>query len=111
MNGVPESITIDDALKWVSVGLCLVAVIGVQFRAFGCGRRLRNPRNIGSIFFPRKTLSKRQSNILSIVTMIPSTFVFFVVAGRSSTFLETAVKIYRGNVPKTSPWHVWSPWE
>ena len=104
MNIGPGEFDLDDLLKWICVGISLIAIIVVQFRAFGFGRKSRNPRNIASFFTPRQLLSKRQRNVLSIVTMAPLTFVFVVVSGRSSTFLKTAVEVFHGAVGSGSPW-------
>ena len=104
MNTGPGEFDLDDLLKWICVGLSLIAIIVVQFRAFGFGRKSRNPRNIASFFTPRQLLSKRQRNILSIVTMAPLTFVFVVVSGRSRTFLEMAVGVFHGAVGSDSRW-------
>jgi len=81
-------------LLWLSIFLCLAAIGALQFRLFGGTVKTRSPGNVASFFFMHEIVDKQQRNLLSVIALIPLSFVFLIVAYHAETFGKALVQTY-----------------
>ena len=81
-----EPTLIEALLLWGAVVICLAIVAGIQYRAFGTAGKTRVAGSLASFFHLHEIVEKWQRNVCAIVTAIPLSFVFFVIAIKPDTF-------------------------
>ena len=81
-----EPTLIEALLLWAAVVICLAIVAGIQYRAFGTAGKTRVAGSLASFFHLHEIVEKWQRDVCAVVTAIPLSFVFFVIAVKPDTF-------------------------
>ena len=89
--------TLDAISLWISILMCLAGVGALQFRAFGAAARSRSHNNVASFFYIHEIANKVQRNAFASITLIPLSFIFFVIAYNAETFGKAVVESYVSN--------------
>lgn len=84
----------NDFLLWVSTLLCLIVITALQYRLFGSTIKTRSQDSVATFFLVDELLDNQQRTFLALLSSIPLSFIFLVVAYNAETFGKALIEIY-----------------